>query len=164
MSVWARHRGVALVSAQGVPGDAGIAHALADGLERGYSGELPTLDVPDAEFFAVRAGGATVGLLGVAQGSPTEDAATFVVIAIAPQQRGHAYGARALLAAERRLRREGVRDFYAVVPRSNGRGLYFLLRAGYSPSPGQPERAQPWDCEIGLTWFRAAGLRETDGE
>src|SRR5439155_9729490 len=68
--------------------------------------------------------------------------------AIAAAERGHAYGARALFVTERRLARDGVRDYYARVSRTNEHGLYFMLRCGYAPVP--PLR------DDGATWFRRA--------
>ncbi len=40
----------------------------------------------------------------------------------------------------------------ATVPRTNGRGLYFMLRCGYAPLLAAPAGA---DCE-GVTWFERA--------
>ncbi len=78
----------------------------------------------------MRTGGATVGLLALRRDLPAPGAATVVAVAIDPARRGHDLGARALQVAERRLQREGLRECFARVPRNNGRGLYFMLRAG----------------------------------
>ena len=156
--LWARGLGVtllrttleaALAAEQGFADGftEGLARALRDGVERGYEGPLPAAP-PGAECYLVRAGGAPVGLLALERAHPAAGAATLHGVAIAPGQRGHEYGSRAVLAAERRLRREGVRDFYARSPRGNGRGLYFWLHAGYAPLPRPPLG------EDGTTWLR----------
>ena len=134
--------------------DDGLARALRDGVERGYRGPLPE-SPPGAEWFAVRAGHETVGLLAFRRDLPRPGEATVLAVAITPQRRGHGYGARALFVAERRLRRDGVRECYARVPRSNGRGLYFVLRAGYAPAP------PPLDD--GATWFRRSDAPAASG-
>jgi GNAT superfamily N-acetyltransferase len=95
----------------------------------------------------VRAADEEVGALVIGPGRVEQRAATFLAVAVAPERRGRAFGARTLLAAERRLRREGVRTFYSRVPRTNGRGLYFMLRCGYAPLL----RASAEDAG---TWFR----------
>jgi hypothetical protein len=56
---------------------------------------------------------------------------------------------RALLLAERALAAEGASRCYALVPRTNGRGLYFMLRCGYAPVLGAP----PAVIESDVTWF-----------
>ena len=68
-----------------------------------------------------------------------------------PLRRGSAVGARALIAAERRLAREGAGELVTRVPKTNGRGLYFMLRAGYSPVTDIDWASSPDD---GATWFR----------
>ena len=153
-ALWARGSGVSLRRCERPLNDSfndwpsdGLARALRDGVERGHEGALPT-PPPDVEWFEVRAGGATVGLLALRRDAPVPGAATVVAVAIEPARRGHDFGARALQIAERRLRREGLRECYARVPRSNGRGLYFMLRAGYAPLTPP--------VEDGATWFRRA--------
>lgn len=146
--IWARGEGVTLVPFTG-PLDGGLdpalERALRDGVERGYEGPLPSAP-PHASCMAVRADGETAGLLVFEREMPAPHAATVHAVAIDPARRGHDYGARALLAVERRLRREGVSTFYGRVPRGNGRGLYFMLRAGYSPIAPL--------LDDGATWFR----------
>ena len=147
--LWARHLGVALRPAP-PPGDGrelgeGLARALRDGVERGYEGPLPAAPA-GSEWFTLRAGGDTVGLLALRRELPAPGAATFLAVAVDPSHRGHDYGTRALLAAERRLGREGIVALHARVPRTNGRGLYFILRAGYAPGPSP--------LDDGATWFR----------
>ncbi len=142
---WARGFGVALVASDGPAGD-GVTQALRDGIERGYDGELPPFPGGAQRLF-VRAGRSTVGLLALLRDCPRPGAATFLAVAIDRDHRGHGYGASAMLAAERRLRRDGVDDCYARVPRSNGRGLYFMLRCGYAPLLHPP-------VDDGAAWFR----------
>lgn len=159
--VWARGFGVTLHRHDG-PLSEGIVRALRDAIERGYEGPLPG---PPAgvERFEVRANRERVGLLAFERRRPEESAATFLAVAIEPERRGRDYGARALLATERRLRRDGLRTFYARVPRTNGRGLYFMLRAGYAPAPA------PAGDDGRSTWFRrfvpaaTRGARGTGG-
>ena len=141
--VWARGDGVTLAPFSGAL-DAGLERALRDGVERGYEGPVPAAP-PDATCMIVRAEGQRVGLLAFVTGVPAPDAATVYAVAVDPDRRGNDYGTRVLLAMERRLRREGVSTFYSRVPRGNGRGLYFMLRAGYSPV------ASPLDD--GASWF-----------
>ena len=144
-AVWARGFGVVLRRA--APSDLeapGIQRALRDGIERGYEGPLPA--APHCEAYAIRVNEATAGVLGVVRDVPRSGEITIWGVAIAPEHRGHAYGARALFAAERRLHRDGPHGLYARVPRTNGRGLYFVLRGGYAPMIAP--------VEDGATWFR----------
>lgn len=141
--IWARGYGVTLRPL--APGDLdapGIQRALRDGIERNYAGPLPP-PPPGIECYAIHAASDLVGVLAVRRDVPAPGAAVFDGIAIAPAHRGRAYAARALLAAERRL---SVTSYYGRVPRTNGRGLYFMLRCGYAPV------APP--VEDGATWFR----------
>ena len=151
-ATWARGHGLSLRrldvrrldGASLVAADAPLGRALRDGIERGYDGPLPE-PPPGTLCFAVRTGGETVGLIAVQPRVPRPDAVVLAV-AVTAAARGHDYGARALALAERRLRREGVRELYARVPRTNGRGLYFMLRRGYAP-------VAPLEDD-GATWFR----------
>lgn len=142
--IWARGEGVVLVPFAG-PLHPGLERALRDGFERGYEGPIPP-PPPHASCMAVRADGEIAGLLVFERAVPTADAVTVHAVVIDPARRGNDYGTRALLAAERRLQREGVSMLYGHVPRGNGRGLYFMLRAGYSPV------APP--IEDGASWFQ----------
>jgi GNAT superfamily N-acetyltransferase len=133
---WARAEGVSLHELDALPEAPALRRALADGVARGYDGPLPAL--PDeARLLLVRAEGAEVGLVAVAPG-PGEMAATLLAVAVAHEARGRSLGLRAVLAAERRLSRDGIGELYASVPRGNGRGVYFWLRAGYRPLPAPP--------------------------
>ena len=118
---WARAEGVSLHELDALPEAPALRRALADGVARGYDGPLPAL--PDeARLLLVRAEGAEVGLVAVAPG-PGEMAATLLAVAVAHEARGRSLGLRAVLAAERRLSRDGIGELYASVPRGNGRGF-----------------------------------------
>ncbi|MQA00978.1 MAG: GNAT family N-acetyltransferase [Dehalococcoidia bacterium] len=147
--VWARFGPVALVSTAGVDLGAapGLRRALADGIERGYSGEVPAAPA-GAKCFLLRVDGETVGVFTLVRGVPGSSKATAYAVAIDPAHRGHSYGVQALLGAERRLAGEGC-ELFTRVPRTNGRGLYFMLRAGFVPVP--PEAGHDADD---VTWFR----------
>src|SRR5690606_2980088 len=114
--------------------------------ERGYDGPLAPLP-EGAGLYSVRAADEEVGALVIDPRGPEQRSATFLAVAVAPERRGRAFGARTLLAAERRLRREGGRMFYSRVPRTMGRGLYLMLVCGYAPLLRPP-------VEDGGTWFR----------
>jgi len=157
---WARGWGVALeplpeawLIAGALP--PGLSRALADGIERGYTEGLLPLD-READYLLIRADEAPVGILAMKRGVPAEAAVTFIAVAINPAERGHAYAARALLAAEERLRGEGVTTFFALTPRTNGRGLYCLLRCGYAPLARPPVEAAVSEVALPVTWFKRA--------
>jgi GNAT superfamily N-acetyltransferase len=137
--LWARAEGVSLHELAALPEAPALRRALADGVERGYDGPLPALPT-SATLLLVRAEGADVGVLAFVPG-PGEAAATLLAVAVAHEARGRSLGLRAVLAAERRLGRDGVRELYASVPRGNGRGVYFWLRAGYRPLATPPASA-----------------------
>ena len=81
-------------------------------------------------------------------GAPEPEAASIRLLAVEPQRRRLGAGTRAVLALERRLRRE-VRRIYVAVPATTGLAFYFWLRLGYRPltqrewpeTPGQPPAA-----------------------
>lgn len=134
--------------------DPAMQRALRDNIERGYEGELPDLP-PGVECHAIEAAGTLVGLLGVRRGVPQAGAMTVDVLAIATEERGHAYATRALLLAEQRLAVDGIVEGYARVPRGNGRGMYFMLRCGYAPvNPPTGLGGGEDDWGAGVTWFR----------
>lgn len=142
---WARGEGVTLVAADAPPDDEGVVQSIREGIARSHRGSVePAL--PETLLYHVRAGGETVGVLGIAPG-PGARTVTFSGVAIAPEHRGQAIAVRAVRIAERRLRREGIRSFYGRAPRGNGRGLYFWLRAGYAPL----RSLRPADD---ATWFK----------
>ena len=142
--LWARGFGVVL---RETTFDAALAacptieQALRDSIGRRHDGPLPTIE-PDAECYLVRADGAHAGLLTVER----EAASATLGVAIVPEGRGRSLGVRAIFAAERRLRREGVRAFQGRAPRTNGHGMYFWFRVGYVPLRGE-------DRGDGATWF-----------
>lgn len=148
--VWARSGDLTIVRTEAIDleGAPALRQALADGIERGFEGELPELP-EDAEQYLLRAHSADVGMLALVRDCPTPGTVATVALAIDPAWRGSALATKALLAAERRLQREGVDRLVTRVPRTNGRGLYFMLRAGFTPLQGLP----PDDA----TWFARGG-------
>ena len=127
-----------------------LRQAVADGIERGFDGDLPSL--PEAsEWYLLRVSSEDVGLMVVLRDCPEPGAAAIVALAVDPEARGNAYATRALIAAERRLLRNGIERLVTRVPRTNGRGLYFMLRAGFTPF------AEPPDDDA--TWFARSGSR-----
>ncbi|MFA7248436.1 MAG: GNAT family N-acetyltransferase [Dehalococcoidia bacterium] len=152
---WARGLGISLVAADpaAVLADPALRGALADGIEHGHEG--PLHEFPDrADWYLVREGGEDVGVAVVQRDYPAPGEAALFAVAIAPGQRGRAIGTKAMLVMERRLRRDGIRRVVARVPRTNGRGLYFMLRAGYTPLP--PE-STPVGETGDVTWFARGG-------
>lgn len=150
---WARAHDVVLVetSPDVIEGEPGLMRALADGVKRGSE---PDFDIPrDAAWYLVRAERQAVGVVGIRRDYPEPGLATLIAVAIRPESRGRAYGTKALLAAERRLRAEGYANMLARVPRTNGRGLYFMLRCGFTPVGRRPEDAAD------ATWFARAASR-----
>lgn len=154
---WSHAEGVSLHPADALPETPSLRRALADGIARGYGGPLPSLPA-GATLLLVCTEGAVAGLLEVTPG-PGEAAATILAVAVAPEARGRSLGLRAVLAAERRLEHDGARAIYASVPRGNGRGVYFWLRAGYRPLPEPPAGAAacgegaPEAAREGCGWF-----------
>ncbi len=137
----------------------GIEQALRDGLERGYEGDTPAIP-HDVRTYRIDRRGDAVGVLVVRASWPAPTEATIVAIAIDPAHRGRSTAMRALLLAERALAQEGVARVYACVPRTNGRGLYFMLRCGYAPLLGVPATEAARD----VTWFvRRNGRDEARG-
>lgn len=154
---WASGLGVTLVEVSGAAreallADAGVRQALLDGVDRGLTGDPPT--VPDtASVFALREGrrttGAPAGVVVIARDCPGAGEASLLAVAVTPASRGRALATRALLLAERRLIEEGVVRVMARVPRTNGRGLYYMLRCGYTPVTGEGAPVEADDA----TWF-----------
>jgi ribosomal protein S18 acetylase RimI-like enzyme len=126
----------------------GLARALADGIERNHEGPPPSFP-PGSERYLVRAGGDVAGVLVLRRDCPADGTAAVLAIAIDPARRGRAIGVKALLVAERRLARDGQGRVIARVPRTNGRGLYFMLRAGYTPLATDETPHETGDA----TWF-----------
>lgn len=154
---WASGLGVTLVEARGLAREAllanpGIRQALLDGVDRGLSGDPPAL--PEAAtVYALRQGrkttGAPDGIVVVARDCPRAGEAALLAVAIAPSSRGHALATKALLLAERRLIEEGATWVLARVPRTNGRGLYYMLRCGFTPVSADDIGARADEA----TWF-----------
>lgn len=157
MAAWASGHGVTLVEVRDAAraallAEAGIRQALLDGVDRGLTGDPP--DIPTtASVFALREGrrttGTAEGIVVVARDSSTAGEAALLALAIAPASRGRALATKALLIAERRLIEDGATRVLARVPRTNGRGLYYMLRCGFTPVTGE---GAPHD-EGDVTWF-----------
>ncbi len=174
--VWARGRGLALVALEtGAMLSEGVSQALRDGVERTYAGDTPALPL-EARAYRIEASGrdgvkgasSEAGVLAVRLGWPEPDAATVVAVAIDPARRGRSLGMRALVLAERALASEGFARTYAIVPRGNGHGMYFMLRCGYAPVLGAPpatlEASARTVLTEGVTWFsRVEGRRAAVG-
>jgi GNAT superfamily N-acetyltransferase len=144
---WARAHGVSLVPAtpEVIRSDPGLMRALADGIKRGID---PEIELPGTvDWYLVREQRVTIGAVAVRRDYPDAGAATLVAVAIHPEHRGRASGTKAVIAAERRLQREGFAPVLVRVPRTNGRGLYFMMRCGYTPVARRPEDAG------NTTWF-----------
>jgi len=154
---WASGLGVTLVEVRGAERDtlmtdARVRQALLDGVDRGLTGDPPA--IPEAaSVYALRDGrrtaGAADGLVAVARGWPMPGEAALLAVVVAPASRGHALATKALLLVERRLIEEGVTRVWARVPRTNGRGLYCMLRCGFVPVTGDGAPAETGDA----TWF-----------
>lgn len=154
---WASGLGVTLVEVHDAArdallADAGIRQAFLDGVDRGLTGEPPAIPAA-AAVYALREGrrttGAVAGGVAVARDCPRAGEATLLAVAVTPASRGRALATKALLLAERRLTEEGATRVLARVPRTNGRGLYFMLRCGFTPviGAGAPDGAGD------ATWF-----------
>ena len=154
---WASGLGVTLVevrdAARGVfLAGAAVREALLDGVDRGLTGDPPTF--PDtASVYVLREGrrttGVADGVVAVARGCPRVGEAAILAVAVTPASRGRALATKALLLAERRLTEEGATRVVARVPRTNGRGLYYMLRCGYTPLTSDSAPVQAGDA----TWF-----------
>ncbi|TAJ21710.1 MAG: GNAT family N-acetyltransferase [Dehalococcoidia bacterium] len=153
---WASGMGVTLVEVRDAQrtaflADAGIRQALLDGVDRGLSGDPP--EIPSsASVLALREGRRTTGpadgIVALARDLPRAGEAALIAVAIAPASRGRALATKALLLVERRLSQDGVTRLFVRVPRKNGRGLYYMLRCGFTPVTG----AAPRDGGD-ATWF-----------
>ena len=143
--VWARFAEVSIVPAGAFDLEArpALRQAYADGIERGFEGDLPEL--PEAaDCYLLRARATEVGLLALLPACPRPRDTAVVALAIDPDWRGNAFATKALLATERRLRRDGDARLVARVPRTNGRGLYFMLRVGFTPLTDAPPDEATW--------------------
>ena len=155
---WARGLGVSLLpSAEAtVLARPALVRALADGIAHGHDGPLPAFP-EGATWHLVREGGTDVGVAVLRRDYPGAGEAALLAIAIAPEHRGRAVATKALLVIERRLKRLGVTRLLTRVPRTNGRGLYFMLRAGYTPLPPAERPAAASADDEDVTWFARGG-------
>ena len=153
MSVWTRALGVSLTTTApaAVEADPALHRALLDGIAHGHAGALPAWPAA-AAWYLVHERGAVVGVVAVRGDHPRSGEAALLALAVAPERRGRALGTKALLAAEGRLLRDGASRVVVRVPRGNGHGLYFMLRAGFVPLPvaERPSDDPGWED---VTWF-----------
>ncbi len=132
--------------------DAGLYRALQDGIDRGGTVEVPPFPAA-AEWYEVRERGETAAVAVIQRDTPRLGQAALLGIAVAPAYRGRAIGTKAILVAERKLAAEGYAPLLVRVPRTNGRGLYFMLRTGFIPVPAPHRPDDPDD----VTWFARPG-------
>ena len=154
---WATGLGVTLVEVRDharatLLADPGIRQTLLDGVDRGLTGDPPSISEM-ASVYALREGrrttGDAAGLVVVARDCPRPGEAAMLAIAVAPASRGRSLATKALLLVERRLIEEGATRVLARVPRTNGRGLYYMLRCGFTPLTGHRAPDESGDA----TWF-----------
>ena len=143
--IWVRSQGVSISAIEHLDIEARptLRQAFADGIERGFRGELPALP-ENADCYRLRANSVDVGALVLIPAIPTRNDVSLVALVIEPKWRGNAFATKALLAVERRLLSEGGKRLVARVPRTNGRGLYFMLRAGFTPMTDAPLGDATW--------------------
>ena len=155
--VWTRYLGVSLVrsDAARVAAQPALVRALTDGVERSAD---PAMPGADGEWFEVREGGTTVGVALVRRDWPRSGQVSLMAVATAREARGRATSTKTVLAAERKLASEGYAPMLACVPRTNGRGLYFMLRCGFTPVPAG---MRPPSDEGDATWFARRGALGT---
>jgi len=151
--VWTRYLGVSLVrsDAARVGAQPPLVRALTDGVERSAE---PTMPEADGDWYEVREGGVTVGVALVRRDWPRAGQASLLAVATAREARGRATSTKTVLAAERKLASEGYAPMLVRVPRTNGRGLYFMLRCGFTPVPAGVRPEDPGDA----TWFARRGV------
>ena len=150
--VWTRYLGVSMVrsDATRVASQPALVRALTDGVERS---DEPRMPEADGEWFEVREGGETVGVALVRRDWPKAGQASLLAVATVREARGRATSTKTVLAAERKLASEGYSPMLVRVPRTNGRGLYFMLRSGFTPVPSGSRPADEGDA----TWFARRG-------
>ena len=106
---------------------------------------------PEIYRHEIRVQSKNVGELFLMKNIPHENDVTIHSLIVNNIDRGHAYGTKALLAVERKLARVKINNFWAVIPLINGRGMYFLLRAGFTPSHNYDH--------VELNWFIRGGQK-----
>jgi GNAT superfamily N-acetyltransferase len=151
---WARGLGITLVhsDAERVAAQPSLVRALTDGVDRSAEPAMPGAGEQD-EWFEVREAGEAAGVALVRRDWPVRGQTTLLAVATAREHRGRAVSTKAVLVAERRLAAEGYRPLFVRVPRTNGRGLYFMLRCGFTPVPAALRPDDPGD----VTWFARRG-------
>ena len=81
---------------------------------------------------------ATIGLVDFRIGHPEEGWLAIDFVGVAPQLRGRGYGSEAVRLLEEEILRRGLaRRFGAEVKLDEGLCIYFWLRLGYRPQPGE---------------------------
>lgn len=147
---WARGLGLTLIpiEAEAVLAEPGLVRALQDGIDRQSDVALPPTPA-GATWYGVREVGETVAVALVQRDHPRAGVATLLAVAVDPARRGRATATKAILVAERKLAVEGYAPLLVRVPRTNGRGLYFMLRTGFVPVPPGERPDDPDD----VTWF-----------
>lgn len=147
---WTRYLGVSLIptTPEAVGAAPALVRALTDGWDRAGEAMLPEAP-PGAQWYRIRERRADVGVAIVLPGCPRPGESALLAVAVSREARGRACATKALLAAERRLLADGASRMLTRVPRTNGRGLYFMLRAGFTPVPAAERPDDPGDA----TWF-----------
>lgn len=155
MSVWTRYLGVSLVhsDAARVASQPELVRALTDGHDRAAQPAMPEGAETLGDWFEVREGRETVGVALVRRDCPKLGQAALLAVATVREARGRAASTKTVLAAERKLAAEGYAPMLVLVPRTNGRGLYFMLRCGFTPVPAGARPEDPGDA----TWFARRG-------
>ena len=110
----------------------------------------------DAVYWLRPAGAASAGPeppapIGACAARIEDTTLVWTWLAVAAEWRGFGYGGAAVPIVERAAMRLGATSGRALVPASNGIGLYFWLRLGYRPLSG-PGRPKPREG----TWMQRA--------
>ncbi|MCK9495578.1 MAG: GNAT family N-acetyltransferase [Dehalococcoidia bacterium] len=157
MSVWTKYLGVSLVTSDAarVAAQPALVRALTDGHDRAAAPAMPEDAESLGEWFEMREGGETVGVALVRRDCPKPGQAALLAVATAREVRGRATSTKTVLAAERKLAAEGYSPMFVRVPRTNGRGLYFMLRCGFTPVPALERPASDGGD---ATWFGRPGV------
>lgn len=158
LGVWTRYLGVSLVHvpASRIAEQPALVRALTDGWDRSAASEMPEVE---GDWLEVREGRETVGVALVRRDCPRRGQAALLAVGTAREARGRAVSTKTVLAAERKLASEGFAPLLVRVPRTNGRGLYFMLRCGFTPVPAGHRP----DDEGDATWFARRGALDRPG-